>query len=202
MKNFFSYSEYLQESSQKGTLYSDDDPKHTVKGMHYGTGKESEESIKKLETLFKEKKITHQKAVAIANTMHNRAKYHANPNVGIKAGEKVWKEYLEKLKKRTQEMNEKKSPFKKETLQKYKSKYNKGQHIPFAVKNSLIGQGMIPHEGGPDKGKKQRTEYYKESKVLTFNQFLSEKKGPCWPGYKQVGMKNKNGKEVPNCVPA
>ncbi len=25
--------------------------------------------------------------------------------------------------------------------------------------------------------------------------------GPCWKGYKQVGMKNKNGREVPNCVP-
>lgn len=25
--------------------------------------------------------------------------------------------------------------------------------------------------------------------------------GPCWDGYKQVGMKNKNGKMVPNCVP-
>jgi len=25
--------------------------------------------------------------------------------------------------------------------------------------------------------------------------------GPCWKGYKQVGMKNKGGKEVPNCVP-
>ena len=24
---------------------------------------------------------------------------------------------------------------------------------------------------------------------------------PCWKGYKQVGMKDKNGKEVPNCVP-
>jgi starvation-inducible DNA-binding protein len=25
--------------------------------------------------------------------------------------------------------------------------------------------------------------------------------GPCWDGYKQVGMKMKDGKEVPNCVP-
>ena len=25
--------------------------------------------------------------------------------------------------------------------------------------------------------------------------------GPCWDGYKQVGMKNKGGKQVPNCVP-
>ena len=25
--------------------------------------------------------------------------------------------------------------------------------------------------------------------------------GPCWKGYKQVGMKDKGGKQVPNCVP-
>jgi len=24
----------------------------------------------------------------------------------------------------------------------------------------------------------------------------------CWKGYKMVGMKKKNGKEVPNCVPS
>jgi hypothetical protein len=24
---------------------------------------------------------------------------------------------------------------------------------------------------------------------------------PCWDGYEQIGMKNKGGKEVPNCVP-
>ncbi|WP_187270282.1 hypothetical protein [Pontibacter qinzhouensis] len=24
---------------------------------------------------------------------------------------------------------------------------------------------------------------------------------PCWKGYEPVGMKEKNGKEVPNCVP-
>jgi len=27
------------------------------------------------------------------------------------------------------------------------------------------------------------------------------KKDPCWKDYKQVGMKEKNGKTVPNCVP-
>jgi len=145
MKNFFSYPEYLQES-QKGTLYSDDNPKDTIKNLHYGTGKESEESVQKLESLCKQKKISHQRAVSTANTMHNRAKFHANPNVGIKAGEKVWKDYLEKLKARTKSM--------------------------------------------------------KESTLLSFNEFLSEKKGPCWPGYKQVGLKKKNGRTVPNCVPA
>lgn len=26
--------------------------------------------------------------------------------------------------------------------------------------------------------------------------------GTCWDGYVQKGMKSKNGKQVPNCVPA
>ena len=29
----------------------------------------------------------------------------------------------------------------------------------------------------------------------------TELKAPCWDGYEQYGMKNKNGKQVPNCVP-
>ena len=29
-----------------------------------------------------------------------------------------------------------------------------------------------------------------------------KKNDPCWVGYKQVGMKSKKGKDVPNCVPA
>ena len=143
MKNFSSYYQYLHES-QKGTLYSDDNPKDTIKDLHYGSGKESEESVKKLENFYKKGKITHQRSVATANTMHNRAKHHANPNVGIKAGEKVWKEYLERLKKRTKTLNE---------------------------------------------------------GILSFTEFITEKKGPCWPGYKQVGTKKKNGRTVPNCVP-
>jgi hypothetical protein len=32
------------------------------------------------------------------------------------------------------------------------------------------------------------------------NDILDETK-PCWSGYEQIGMKKKNGKEVPNCVP-
>ena len=39
-------------------------------------------------------------------------------------------------------------------------------------------------------------------RIKTFESFnqLNEK-SPCWKGYKQVGTKMKNGKEVPNCVP-
>jgi len=28
-----------------------------------------------------------------------------------------------------------------------------------------------------------------------------KEKDPCWKNYEQVGMKNKDGKKVPNCVP-
>jgi hypothetical protein len=30
---------------------------------------------------------------------------------------------------------------------------------------------------------------------------LKEMENPCWKGYEMVGTKNKDGKEVPNCVP-
>jgi hypothetical protein len=31
---------------------------------------------------------------------------------------------------------------------------------------------------------------------------MAKDANPCWDGYVQVGMKMKNGKKVPNCVPA
>jgi len=37
--------------------------------------------------------------------------------------------------------------------------------------------------------------------LISFKQFIEEKKDPCWDGYKQYGTKQKGGKEVPNCVP-
>ena len=40
-----------------------------------------------------------------------------------------------------------------------------------------------------------------ESLMAEFEEFLSEDEDPCWDGYEQIGMKKKNGKEVPNCVP-
>jgi Domain of unknown function (DUF6321) len=44
--------------------------------------------------------------------------------------------------------------------------------------------------------------------MLSFEEYLQEVKEPtgklkdaCWKGYTAVGMKDKNGKKVPNCVP-
>ena len=48
-----------------------------------------------------------------------------------------------------------------------------------------------------------------ESQLKTLKSFLiyenenikEEEENPCWDGYEMVGMKEKDGKEVPNCVP-
>jgi hypothetical protein len=39
------------------------------------------------------------------------------------------------------------------------------------------------------------------AKELGPEDLIDEDDDPCWKNYKQVGMKKKNGKEVPNCVP-
>ena len=54
----------------------------------------------------------------------------------------------------------------------------------------------------------EKTTENKKNRVSDFSNFLAErekisarKKNPCWSGYKKVGMKTKNGRSVPNCVP-
>jgi len=39
--------------------------------------------------------------------------------------------------------------------------------------------------------------------MKSFQEFVSEKKkgDPCWDGYEQFGTKDKDGKQVPNCIP-
>ena len=56
---------------------------------------------------------------------------------------------------------EKESPYDEDTLKKYQKEYEAGKDIPFGVRTSLIAQGMISREGGPDKGKKVKSKEYK-----------------------------------------
>jgi hypothetical protein len=37
--------------------------------------------------------------------------------------------------------------------------------------------------------------------MIKLTDILNEDENPCWKGYRQLGMKKKGGKEVPNCVP-
>jgi hypothetical protein len=37
--------------------------------------------------------------------------------------------------------------------------------------------------------------------TIVESQIQTEEQGPCWEGYQQIGMKEQDGKQVPNCVP-
>ena len=59
-------------------------------------------------------------------------------------------------------LNEKKSPYKPETLEKYKKKWEKGEEIPFGIEASLKAQGLIPRADG----KKRVSPEYQKDNVL------------------------------------
>lgn len=66
-----------------------------------------------------------------------------------------------------------------------------------------VGGGEIAGTQG-DAGKKvvMTKEPLKRKKLTDFKSFDEEvSKDPCWKNYKMVGMKDKDGKKVPNCVP-
>ena len=46
--------------------------------------------------------------------------------------------------------------------------------------------------------KKQLQEIIKEE---YYNMIFEADDNPCWKGYEMIGMKDKGGKKVPNCVP-
>jgi len=56
------------------------------------------------------------------------------------------------------------------------------------------------HKGLPKKVEQQMREMVRE---IMRERVISElnEENPCWKGYEQIGMKMKDGKEVPNCVP-
>lgn len=55
---------------------------------------------------------------------------------------------MRKLSKFEEFVDEKKSPFKKATLMKYKRKWEEGEKIPVGIENSLKAQGLIPRANG------------------------------------------------------
>jgi len=52
-----------------------------------------------------------------------------------------------------------------------------------------------------DKDAKTKPSIHTKKYKKMFGEFKSDLQDACWTGYKQVGMKNKGGKQVPNCVP-
>ena len=85
-------------------------------------------------------------------------------------------------------------------LAAYKTGHRPGTTAPqwaMARVNSFITKGSGTW-GGADKDLAKQAKGKSEEVEEDFFDPITE---ACWDGYKQVGMKNKGGKEVPNCVP-
>ena len=80
-----------------------------------------------------------------------------------------------------------------------------GRKYPKAAKARLhISLGIMMSFGleryAKHKGAKEELKYIKGLSKRT-NESVNEDDNPCWKNYQMVGMKKKNGKDVPNCVP-
>jgi hypothetical protein len=74
---------------------------------------------------------------------------------------------MSKLSNFTEFVDEKKSPYKKATLLKYKRKWEDGEKIPFGVENTLKAQGMIPRADGEIRVSDEYADNLKDAMVST-----------------------------------
>ena len=92
-------------------LYSDRNPKTTIKGFGYKNSNKAKFTLKKLKKIKASDKYSFQ----VVNTMYNRAKYHKYRTKDMEEAMKVFRNFLKKYKS-------KKKKSKKTNLKKNKSK--------------------------------------------------------------------------------
>src|SRR5210317_134555 len=67
-------------------------------------------------------------------------------------------------------------------------------------KSQETEKGPYKPAPGDDKAKTKPSKHTQKYKKM-FGELRKDLQDACWKGYRQVGMKDKNGKQVPNCVP-
>ena len=81
---------------------------------------------------------------------------------------------------------------------KYYAKDADGDEMSVSTKKKRAAHFAKSNDGPAPGDKDADTKPSKHTKK--FNQMFGEDEDPCWDTHKQVGMKKKNGKMVPNCV--
>jgi hypothetical protein len=163
-------------SKKHSDLYTDENPKGTIKGLGFKDVETAEKSVKKIENSGK----THAHKVQAAIAMEQRARV-----MGKKAEAAVYRKFINKMKKITKSKNE--------SLEESRADLMKN-----AEYLKLINQAMSAMPGSP----KQKGIIKKINAIRVKAGFkaLDEADG-CWDGFKKVGMKKKGNKLVPNCIP-
>ena len=81
--------ENLNEMWTLEDLYSDDNPKDTVRGTGYGDASSARKTLKIITSVDKERQMQ------IVNTLYNRAKHHANQTAGMRDAMKIFKKWID-----------------------------------------------------------------------------------------------------------
>ncbi len=84
-------------------LYSDRNPKTTIKGFGYKNANKAKNTLKRLRKLKKPEVYKFQ----VVNTMYYRAKHHKYRTKDMEAAMKVFKKYLDKRKTKKKLRNKK-----------------------------------------------------------------------------------------------
>jgi len=245
-------------SKKHSDLYTDENPKGTIKGLKFATVKDAKASVSKINNSGK--KHAHKIQAAVA--MEQRAR-----EMGKTSQAAVYRAYINKMKKITKKKNE---VTEKIWSQKYKKSIDCNNPKGFSQKAHCAGRKKRKQENvmklSKDKLKEMIKEeylnylveknvptdpakwsYYKSQAKKKFDVYPSayanawaakqykkagggwrktkgenidlkkkdknssvpfgsgydkveEKRGTCWKGYSQIGMKKKGNKMVPNCV--
>ena len=163
-------------SKKHSDLYTDENPKGTIKGLGFKDVETAEKSVKKIEGSGK----SHAHKIQAAIAMEQRARV-----MGKKAEAAVYRKFINKMKEITKSKNE--------SLEE-----SRGDLMKSAEYLKLINQAMSAMPGSP----KQKGIIKKINAIRVKAGFkpLDEADG-CWDGFKKVGMKKKGNRLVPNCVP-
>ena len=108
-----------QDPSEHSDLYTDEDPKGTIKGLGFKDKATAEKSI----NIIKRSGKTHAHKIQAAMAMEQRARFHPNPTPGIKAAQKVYANFIEEMKRKTKA---RRNPAKTPEGRKIPKRYLKG----------------------------------------------------------------------------
>jgi len=183
-------------SKKHSDLYTDENPKGTIKGLKFATVKDAKASVSKINGSGK----SHAHKIQAAVAMEQRAK-----EMGKTSQAGVYRAYINKMKKITKKrqsesvMDLSKEKLREIVLEEYcnilsekKDACYRKVKARYDVWPSAYASGALVKcrkVGAANWGNKSKK---KES--------VEEARGTCWVGYSQKGMKKKGDKMVPNCV--
>ena len=139
--------QYKGESPQHHSdLFTDENPRGSVLGLRFRNKKEAEDSVRRLQKLYRLKKITYAHLRQIGTTMEQRSRFHAHPSPGIRDGHSVWKRWNQSFLNKnyyrhSSKMAKHTSRRKRSQRRKLRSRYDEPQNDMMEDDNSMPSYG-------------------------------------------------------------